>query len=174
MVTNMVASAGYGAGVSSDSVTISAEEEGFEPTVPLRVRRFSNSVSAPAGGCTDGNPGESEPSATKDSAPSGTQRHRDQTSDQARDQATKPIFGRDLEAAAARLLEAVAEGAAESVELAKELVVVVLGDEMVKRAMRLDELVRQRSPLALVRAVEVARAVLERQEAATDRGAADG
>lgn len=111
-------------------------------------------------GCTDGNSRESEPSATKNLAPSGTQRHRDQTYDQARDQATKPIFGRDLEAAAERLLRAVAEGAAESVELAKELVVAVLGDPMVRRAVALDELLRRQSPLALVRAVELAEALL--------------
>lgn len=160
LVASLVAKAGYGAGASSDSSMISAEEEGFEPTVPLRVRRFSNSVTAAAMGCTDGNPRESEPSATKKLAPSGTERHRDQTSDQAPDQATKPIFGRDLEAAAERLLRAVAEGAAESVELAKELVVAVLGDPMVRRAVALDELLRRQSPLALVRAVELAEALL--------------
>ena len=49
-----------------------------------------------------------------------------------------------------------AEGAAESVELAKELVVVVLGDDLVKRAMVLDELLRKQSPFALVRAVALA------------------
>ena len=31
-------------GGSSHSLMISAEEEGFEPTVPLRVRRFSKPV----------------------------------------------------------------------------------------------------------------------------------
>jgi hypothetical protein len=147
-----------------------AEEEGFEPTVPLRVRRFSNSVTAPAVGCTDGNPRESEPSATKNLAPSGTERHDDQTSDQARDQATKPIFGRALEAAAERLLQAVADGAPESVELAKELVVVVLADDTVKRAVTLDELLRRHSPLALVRAVELAELVLDASAGSTRAG----
>lgn len=113
-------------------------------------------------GCIDGNPRESEPSATKIPAPRGTQRHRDQTSDQA----TKPIFGRDLEAAAERLLRAVAEGAAESVELAKELVVLVLGDDLVKRVVALDELLRKQSPLALVRAVELAEGLLQHARAA--------
>lgn len=102
--------------------------------------------------CTDGNPRESEPSATKNSAPSGTQRHRDQTSDQA----TKPSFCRGLEEAAERLLQVVAEGKAESAELARELAVVVLGDDTVKRAVVFDELLRKQSPLALVRAVELA------------------
>ena len=81
--------------------------------------------------------------------------------DQARDQETKPIFGHGLEQAAERLLRAVAEGKAESVELAKELVVVVLGDDTVKRAVALDELLRKQSPLALVRAVELAELVLD-------------
>ena len=44
LVASLVAKAGHGAGASSDSVVISAEEEGFEPTVPLRVRRFSKPV----------------------------------------------------------------------------------------------------------------------------------
>jgi hypothetical protein len=46
------------------------------------------------------------------------------------------------------------------VELAKELVVVG-GEEMVKRAVALDELLRKQSPLALVRAVELAELVLD-------------
>jgi hypothetical protein len=40
----LVSGAGSLASVSSDWVVISAEEEGFEPTVPLRVRRFSKPV----------------------------------------------------------------------------------------------------------------------------------
>ena len=44
LVSVLVSSSGHGAGPSSDSVVISAEEEGFEPTVPLRVRRFSKPV----------------------------------------------------------------------------------------------------------------------------------
>jgi hypothetical protein len=45
--------------------------------------------------------------------------------------------------------------------LAKELVVVVLGDDTVKHAVALDELLRRQSPLALVRAVELAELVLD-------------
>jgi hypothetical protein len=48
LVSVLVSTAGYGAGASSDSVVISAEEEGFEPTVPLRVRRFSKPVPSTA------------------------------------------------------------------------------------------------------------------------------
>jgi hypothetical protein len=59
------------------------------------------------------------------------------------------------------LLRAVAEGAPESVQLAKELVVAVLGDDTVKRAVALDELLRKQSPLALVRAVELAEGLLQ-------------
>lgn len=124
-------------------------------------------------GCTDGNPRESEPSATKILAPSGTQRHRDQTSDQARDQATKPIFGRGLEEAAERLLEAVAEGKAESVELARELVAAVLGDPLVKRAMVVHHLLREEAPLALASAVELA-ARIATGLSSTTRGVRDG
>ena len=100
-------------------------------------------------------------------APSGTERHRDQVLDQARDHETKPIFG--LEEAAGRLLQAVADGLPESVELARELVAVVLSEQMVKRAVVLDELLRKASPLALVRAVELAEGVLEIGERATTR-----
>jgi hypothetical protein len=134
-----------------------AEEEGFEPTVPLRVRRFSNSVPPSARGCTDGNPREREGSETKSLAPSGTERHRDQGLDQVGDHETKPILG--LEVAAERLLRAVAEGATESVELARQLVMAVLQEPLVRRAVALDELLRKQSPLALVRAVELADAV---------------
>jgi hypothetical protein len=90
-------------------------------------------------------------------APSGTEQHPRPKLDQARDQETKPIFG--LEDAAERLLQAVADGAAESVELARELVAAVIGAPLVQLATELDELLRTRNPLALVRAVELAAAV---------------
>jgi hypothetical protein len=87
----------------------------------------------------------------------GTERHRDQVLDQARDHVTKPVLG--LEAAAERLLRAVAEGAPESVELARELVAAVLNRPLVEKAIALDGLLRKQSPLALVRAVELADAL---------------
>jgi hypothetical protein len=67
------------------------------------------------------------------------------------------------------LLRAVAEGAAESVELAKELVNAVLADEMMRRAIELDRLLRERGPLALVRAVTLAESVLQVRELGTAR-----
>jgi integrase len=48
LVSVLVSSSGHGADASSDSLMISAEEEGFEPTVPLRVRRFSKPVPSTA------------------------------------------------------------------------------------------------------------------------------
>jgi hypothetical protein len=98
---------------------------------------------------------------------SGTERHLRPKLDQGRDQETKPIFG--LEAAAERLLRAVAEGRPESVELARELVGAVLKDAIVQRAVQLDLLLREQSPLALVRAVELAESVLQVRELATTR-----
>ena len=89
--------------------------------------------------------------------------------DQGRDQETKPNFGRGLEAAAERLLQAVADGAPESVELARELVGAVLEDAIVQRAVQLDLLLREQSPLALVRAVALAESVLQVRELATTR-----
>jgi integrase len=44
LVPLLVSASEHGAGASSLSLMISAEEEGFEPTVPLRVRRFSKPV----------------------------------------------------------------------------------------------------------------------------------
>lgn len=43
-----------------------------------------------------------------------------------------------------------------SVELAQALAATVLGEPLVKRALLLDELLRTRNPLALVRAVQLA------------------
>ena len=78
--------------------------------------------------------------------------------DQSRDHETKPTFG--LEEAARRLLRAVADGASESIDFAKELAKAVLGDPLVVRAIELDELLRRQSPLGLVRAVELADGLL--------------
>jgi hypothetical protein len=47
------------------------------------------------------------------------------------------------------------------VELARELVAVVLQDDTVRRAMELDKLLRAQSPLALVRAVALAESMLQ-------------
>jgi hypothetical protein len=77
--------------------------------------------------------------------------------DQGGDHETEPTLG--LEGAAERLLRAVADGAPESVELARELVAVVLQDDTVRRAMELDKLLQAQSPLALVRAVALAESV---------------
>jgi len=71
---------------------------------------------------------------------------------------TKEDFGH--EQAAERLLVAVAEGLPESVERARELVAAVLGDAVVRRAAQLEALLGEGSPLALVRAVELAEIVL--------------
>jgi hypothetical protein len=107
---------------------------------------------------------------TKDLAPGATERHRDQGLEQRANHKTKAEFGRDLELAAERLLRAVADGAPESVELARELVRRVLSDLLVIRAVALDELLLKQSPLALVRAVELADTVL--QDVATTKHAA--
>jgi hypothetical protein len=91
-------------------------------------------------------------------APNGTERHRDQDSDQTADHETKEDFGH--EQAAERLLEAIAGGLPESVERARQLVEAVLGDAIVRRAVQLEVLLGEGSPLALVRAVELAEVVL--------------
>ena len=140
---------------------LSAEEEGFEPTVAFRLRRFSNSEAASARGCTERNRGESEASGTKNLAPSGTERHRDQSLDQGSDHRTKPGFG--LEELAEELLVAVADGSPSSVDGARALVAAVLNQPLVKRALALHEMLREASPLALVRALELAEAVLSNQ-----------
>jgi hypothetical protein len=59
------------------------------------------------------------------------------------------------------LLVAVADGEERSVELAGALARAVLEDAIVQRAIALEELLRMRSPFALVRAVELAEALLE-------------
>jgi hypothetical protein len=119
----------------------SAEEEGFEPTVAFRLRRFSNSDPPSAMGCTERKHRENEPLQTEILAPNGTERHRDQNSDQSADHETKEKFGH--EQAAEKLLVAVAEGLPESVERARELVAAVLGDSIVRRAVQLDGLLRE-------------------------------
>ncbi len=68
--------------------------------------------------------------------------------------------------AARRLLEAVADGDERSVELASALA--VLESEVVRRAGQLGELLRSRSPFALVRAVELAETVLLAEPTGTD------
>jgi hypothetical protein len=54
----------------------------------------------------------------------------------------------------------VGDGLPESIQLARERVVAVLQDPIVKRALALDELLRDASPLILVRAVQLAEAVV--------------
>lgn len=102
---------------------------------------------------------ESEGSVTKDQAPRGTERHRDQAGDQAGDQVTKTSVTkvRDL---AGELLEQVARGSDESVRAAELLVQAVLEQPIVHRAVLLRELLKERSPLAMVRAVELAELLL--------------
>ena len=58
------------------------------------------------------------------------------------------------------MLAAVAEGLPSSTQMARELVAAVLGDVIVRRAMQLEVLLREGSPRALVRAVELAEVVL--------------
>ena len=90
-------------------------------------------------------------------APSGTERHRDQGLDQIADHETtaeRPCSSGTAEA----LLAAVAEGAEASFELAAALTREILDDPMIRQARALEELLRARSPFALVRAVELAEA----------------
>lgn len=140
-----------------------AEEERFELPVPLRVRRFSNFHSPP--GSAKAYP--QVPDATSANlAPRGTERHRDQAGDQARDQGAPA--GPRVEALAHAVLEAVAEGRAESLVLAGELAESILGQDDVQRAAMLRRLVQERSPFALVRAIELAELLL-RGRAASQR-----
>jgi hypothetical protein len=86
--------------------------------------------------------------------------HRDHVRDQARDHETKPDFGLlGLGRVAVDLLQAVADGREESFALAHELVAAVLDVPVVRRARELEELLKTRSPFALVRAVELAEAL---------------
>ncbi len=112
-----------------------------------------------AGGRTDGNAERLEAAKTKTVAPSGTERHQDQTLDHVPDHETKNNFGPVY--CARELLEAVAAGEERSVELAAELVKAVLADATVKRALALEELLKTRSPFALVRAVELAEVCIQ-------------
>ena len=93
-------------------------------------------------------------------APGGTERHRDQAGDQGWDHETKSAFG--LGQQAEELLAAVADGSSTSIELAGQLVRAILDEPLVKGALALDELLRTQSPFALVRAIELADAVLSR------------
>jgi hypothetical protein len=67
----------------------------------------------------------------------------------------------NLHALAEELLEAVAQGKPESVELARRLCDAVLGLPLVRAAVALGELLHQGSPLAMVRAVELSEAMLD-------------
>ena len=121
-------------------------------------RRFSNSIAGHAPERTERNSAQSGPSETKLDAPERTERHRDQALDQTPDHGTK-IARPNLSALAERLLGAIANGAADSVTLAESLVREVLDDPVVRRARALEELLKVRSPFALVRAVELAEIV---------------
>ena len=125
-------------------------------------RRFSNSKPLPLGGCTERISAENEGSETKKSGLSGTERHRDQGRDQDRDHETKTSLG--LVHSARELLVAVADGDGRSVALAGDLVRVILDDPMVRRALVLEELLRTRSPFALVRAVELAEQLISNSQ----------
>lgn len=63
-------------------------------------------------------------------------------------------------AVAKELLVAVADGDERSLEIATALAHAVLDNETFRRARQLEELVRTRSPFALVRAVELAESLL--------------
>jgi hypothetical protein len=54
----------------------------------------------------------------------------------------------------------VAEGAPESVEVARALVTAVLDQPLMKRSLVLEDMLQNESPLALVRAVELADGIL--------------
>lgn len=95
---------------------------------------------------------------------SGTKRHRDQGQDQGRDHETK--LGLGPVQTARDLLVAVADGEERSVGLAGDLARAVLDDPTVRRALALEELLRTRSPFALVRAVELAERVIQPTEMA--------
>jgi len=91
-------------------------------------------------------------------APSGTEMHRDHVRDHGLDHVTKSA-GPNVAGLAERVLRAIEEGAPESFELAAAMVREVLEDTLVRRALLLKRLLADRSPFALVRAVELARAL---------------
>lgn len=126
----------------------------------MREQAITHSPAVAAGGCTERKPAENGTSGTKNVAPGGTERHRDQAGDQGRDHETKGAFG--LGQQAEELLAAVANGSSTSIELAGQLVRAILDEPLVKGALALDELLRTQSPFALVRAIELADAVLSR------------
>jgi hypothetical protein len=103
-------------------------------------------------------------------ARSGTERHRDHARDQSPDHETKTELG--LGALAEELLVAIADGEERSLDLAAALVRAVLDDPSVRRARQLDELLRTRSPFALVRAVELAETFLTKRTTLSKGGAA--
>jgi hypothetical protein len=103
--------------------------------------------------------------ATKNPARKSTERHGDQGRDQERDHVTKTALP-NLPGLAGELLEAVAEGRPESVEMAQRIAEAVLDLPLVRRAAVLRDLLRDGSPFALVRAVELAELVLGEPAAA--------
>lgn len=105
---------------------------------------------------------------------SGTEKHPDHDQDQCQDHVTKKIRGHVH--CASDLLRAVADGDPAATALADALVATVLDDPITRRAIELDDLLRARSPFALVRAVELAELLLERRAAksgATRTGGGD-
>ena len=88
----------------------------------------------------------------------GTTRHGDHAGDQAGDQGAEA--GPRLADLAEAVLTAVAEGRAESMMLAGELAEAILSHDGVQRAAMLRRLVAERSPFALVRAVDLAELML--------------
>jgi hypothetical protein len=130
---------------------ISAEEKGFEPLVQLPVRRFSNSNPLPLQGFGGQIPAENRAAETKKSGLSAPEDPRDQALDQGQDHETKGLVLVSVD-----LLEAVAAGSTTAVDLAHALARTVLDTPVVHRARELDQLLKARSPFALVRAVELA------------------
>jgi hypothetical protein len=104
---------------------------------------------------------------TKKDAPKGTETHGDQGRYQARDQADPPVTKAalpNLLGLAGEVLSAVAGGRTESLEMAGRMAEAVLDLPLVSRASVLRDLLRERSPFALVRAVELAELVLAQAE----------
>jgi hypothetical protein len=138
---------------------ISAEEKGFEPLEPLRVRRFSNSNPMRAGSSTELHVPEGEALGTTRAALERIELHADHGLDHGGDHGTTTV-GPQLEALTTAVLEGIAKGDPEAVVLADRMSAALLDVPLVRRALTLHELLRDRSPFALVRAVELARDLL--------------